>query len=763
MTSANEQAADKKLAHRRLPVILFALPVFLAVFLSNLTITPQEWLTMLWLAPAVVFVGLLTRGNTVLIPSAIGIAAGTWLMSSPISTPVALLSGLVAPYVANLLLKNTAWRETSHMRQTVKLLTITTLVLAPLSALINAGLGGRYGAIQESLTLFGWQWLIEAISCAITVRILLGLMPNDGSPFCAKTALQNSVRGKWSLAKGPVLFVAIVLVSAAAAFVCHTGYHVAARIAALIIFGIAGYTALFFSWRQASSCLFTAVFAAGLLRLHTTYDQAPDAVMSYLAEFEMTTLFMAIVLILLNASAEERRTQNARLRRQAFTNATSDLPNLRSLEEALRTSSLQTQDGDRSPLSVSLIDVSIIGLSRWIDVVGHKTFANAETDIAIYLTRILDHRFGEIYHLETGRFVLLSDDPSRLEQIQRLLHDQLNGKDINIGIHVMSVQYALSVVDVPAGPFDPKLAIATLSLAQHDSLTSSDHYSRLYLNEDRVAAHRAQFTWVEKVRSMLQSDRLRLLAQPIADCHATKSPNFHFEVLARLEGDDGKMLTPDKFLPAIASGGLQVLFDKQVVALALSLISEYETTLSAKQIGTCAINITGPTISYAGFTSFLFMQLEKYNVSSSSIMIEITESESIFDLPTAQANLKLISEHGIRVAVDDFGTGLATFDYIRTLQPDVLKIDGSFVKRYATSQLDREIVHSIHRLAEAIGAQTVAECVEDLEIAAQMQSVGVDYLQGWGIARPMPFTEMFDTYSPSPVKTKTAELTVEAI
>ena len=748
MTAANAITAQQKnLSHRRLPTILFVVPVFLSVYFSSLTIAPQNWLSLLWLVPSVVLVGLLTRGNVVLIPAGIGIGLGTWLIASPIATTTALISGLIAPYVASLFLKQPGRPAESQLREAAKLLAVILLVLAPLSALINVGLSGHYAAVNEVLMHFGWQWMIESISAAITVRTLMALMPSDGSALYPVMTTEKSLRTSWNRAKAPLVVINIFIISAVAIFVCHLGYHVAARMAAVVIFGIAGYAALFHSQRQASTGLFTAVFAAGVLRLHTAFDHAPDAVLPYLAEFELPTLFMAIVLTLLNASAEERRTQNDNLHRQASTHPTSGLPNFR----VLRTNLISAGErlGDQIT-AVALVDVSIVGFSRWIDIVGHKTFAKAESDIADFLAAILTSRYGQIFHLETGRFVLLSDDSSQVDEIQRLLHNELNGKEMGIGKHSMSLQYALSIVDLPAEKFDSKLAIATLSLAQSESLTNLERYCRMDLSEDRISAHREQFAWTEKVRSLLQSNRLQLLAQPIADCHAQTHPSFHFEVLARLKGDDGNILTPDKFLPAIAAGGIQVSFDQRVVETAFSLISAYEKKADAKPIGTCAINITGPTISDAGFTSFLFAQLDKYEVQAQSIMIEITESESILDLPTAQNNLQKLSTRGIRIAVDDFGTGLATFDYIRTLQPDVLKIDGSFVKQYATSRLDREIVQSINRLAGAIGAQTVAECVEDLDIAEQMQSIGIDFLQGWGIARPMPFMEMLETYSPSP-------------
>jgi EAL domain-containing protein (putative c-di-GMP-specific phosphodiesterase class I) len=152
------------------------------------------------------------------------------------------------------------------------------------------------------------------------------------------------------------------------------------------------------------------------------------------------------------------------------------------------------------------------------------------------------------------------------------------------------------------------------------------------------------------------------------------------------------------------------------------------------------INVTGYSLSDPTFADFVLDMLRITGVPPKIIVVEVTETDAIADFELAQNQLRTLAAVGIRCAVDDFGVGLATFDYLKKLRPHWIKIDGSFVKsigREDADPLDMEIIIAAVKAAKAIGAKTVAEHVETAEQIDVLTLLGVDYLQGWALGKPM--------------------------
>lgn len=177
-------------------------------------------------------------------------------------------------------------------------------------------------------------------------------------------------------------------------------------------------------------------------------------------------------------------------------------------------------------------------------------------------------------------------------------------------------------------------------------------------------------------------------------------------------------------------------FDRPVVSRTLERLGRDAALRGCT--ATCAINLTGRTFADPGFPAFLLERLAATGVAPATIKLEITESEPITSIEGAMHNTEVPVRGGLGFALDDFGTGLATFDYLRRFAPDWVKIDGSSVRAVEDGPLERQIVDSVVRVARAAGAATDAECVETPAAIERMRELGVDYLQGWGIARPMP-------------------------
>ena len=202
------------------------------------------------------------------------------------------------------------------------------------------------------------------------------------------------------------------------------------------------------------------------------------------------------------------------------------------------------------------------------------------------------------------------------------------------------------------------------------------------------------------------------------------------EVLLRLADEQEGLLLPDTFIPAAERYQQMGILDRWVVRAALS-------HLVAPGNGThYGINLSAQSLSDATFLEFVLGLLETTGVEPGKIVFEITETAVITDLKHALRFMHAIKERGCRFALDDFGSGVASFGYLKTLPVDYLKIDGHFVKDIPGDPFDDAVVQAVHRIAQTLGLRTIAESVESQAILERVRAIGIDCAQGYAIARP---------------------------
>ena len=259
---------------------------------------------------------------------------------------------------------------------------------------------------------------------------------------------------------------------------------------------------------------------------------------------------------------------------------------------------------------------------------------------------------------------------------------------------------------------------------------------QVYRPADAELAERlGEMGWIQRIKNGLDERRFCLFCQEIRAIGTDEPDGSHIEMLLRLRDENGGMVSPAGFMPAAERYGLMPLIDRWVVREAFELLASRRSSL----IATCAINISGATFSDDGFVDYVRQQFRFYQIPPAMICFEITESSAIANIPNAKRLIESLRELGCRFSLDDFGTGMASFAYLKQLSVDYVKIDGSFVKEIRSSAVDRAMVEMIVQVTRVAGKKCVAEFAENEEILDLLREIGVDYAQGYAIGRPQPF------------------------
>jgi EAL domain-containing protein (putative c-di-GMP-specific phosphodiesterase class I) len=219
----------------------------------------------------------------------------------------------------------------------------------------------------------------------------------------------------------------------------------------------------------------------------------------------------------------------------------------------------------------------------------------------------------------------------------------------------------------------------------------------------------------------------------------------HFEVLLRMLDEDGNVVPPGVFIPAAERYNLMPTVDRWVIRTLFSsrsaewrrLWEEYEDKEEPFPI-LCAVNLSATSLNDDMFPAFLKEQIEYYGMPPQALCLEITETSAIANLNKASNFMRELSRLGCRFALDDFGSGMSSFAYLKDLPVHYLKIDGAFVRGMDQNPVNHAMVEAIAHIASVMGIETVAEFVEDQALIEKLALLGVDYAQGYGIHKPAP-------------------------
>ena len=300
---------------------------------------------------------------------------------------------------------------------------------------------------------------------------------------------------------------------------------------------------------------------------------------------------------------------------------------------------------------------------------------------------------------------------------------------------------SIGVVEINRHSKDIADVMATADTACYSAKDSGRN--RVHIAEEHemdIENRRGEMQWVSKIAKALEENHFVLYYQSIYQLDQSEKKSFGIELLIRMKNEDNELIPPGAFIPAAERYNLMSQIDKWVIDYAFKWLSE--NSLITDSLNKCAINLSGQSIGDDNFLSYIKSHLSYYDINPNKICFEITETAAISNLNKATDFISELKRLGCFFALDDFGSGLSSFAYLKNLPVDYIKIDGMFVRDIANDPIDQEMVRSITSIAIAMNKKTIAEFVENDEIKKILADMGVDYVQGYGIAKPLPLEEL---------------------
>jgi len=342
-------------------------------------------------------------------------------------------------------------------------------------------------------------------------------------------------------------------------------------------------------------------------------------------------------------------------------------------------------------------------------------------------------------HISGDRFALFMADTAidAAEQFLAGVCRNVNALEYRHDDKRLSLSLSIGVASVPSTKYPLSHALATAEVACKAAKDRGRGRVEAYHDADHSIVRRYEdMAIVGTLRDAIAGDRFRMEAQPIVQLVGGGKPR-RFELLLRMIDASGANVAPDKFLSAAERYQLATDIDRWVVQYVLEILSSVAPALQAMGAH-FAINLSGQSIGDEQFPGFLESKLREYSLPPSLLSFEITETAAVANIVRAEQLIRRLQDFGHDIALDDFGRGLSSLTYLKTLSVSDLKIDGGLVRDLAGNSRSQAMVNAIVQLAQAMKLRTTAECVESEAIQTTCTRLGVDYGQGFAIGRPRP-------------------------
>ncbi|MBI1285219.1 MAG: EAL domain-containing protein [Thiobacillus sp.] len=305
------------------------------------------------------------------------------------------------------------------------------------------------------------------------------------------------------------------------------------------------------------------------------------------------------------------------------------------------------------------------------------------------------------------------------------------GRTFGIGV-------SIGVTVITRKSIDLKTVISIADAACYAAKEKGRNRIQVYNPDDVELDQRQQEMRVlSRITSALDENRYVLYYQPIIPVCATPDNSQHCEILVRMIDKDGTLVQPAQFIPAAERYNLMPALDRWIIKRVFEVFHKRHPTPELKGAHQWSINISATSLSDKGFIDFIRDQAARHHITPQSICFEITETAAIADIDRVSDFLWGLRLDGFRFALDDFGIGMSSFSYLKSLPVDYVKIDGEFVKNILDEKISLAMTEAITRVVSVMGIEVVAEYVESIAILDKLREIGVDYAQGYGVSEPI--------------------------
>jgi len=297
-----------------------------------------------------------------------------------------------------------------------------------------------------------------------------------------------------------------------------------------------------------------------------------------------------------------------------------------------------------------------------------------------------------------------------------------------------TIRCSIGIVIVNSENADVAGVMSSADVACYSAKDMGRNQVHLYKDSDASLRHE-EMKWVSRITSAVEEERFELFFQPIIGIgKKNSSSRGHYEILLRMRDENGQLVGPDQFIPAAERYNLMSTLDRWVIHEAITELADRNDEGEARY--TLAINLSGTSLSEDRFLEFVINELETQNLPDGAICFEITETAAISNLSRVVHFMQELKKLGCKFSLDDFGSGLSSFTYLKNLPVDYLKIDGHFISNVAEDDVDESMVKAISDVGHAMGIETIAERVETKQVLDKLGSLGIEFAQGYYIAKP---------------------------
>jgi diguanylate cyclase (GGDEF)-like protein len=349
-----------------------------------------------------------------------------------------------------------------------------------------------------------------------------------------------------------------------------------------------------------------------------------------------------------------------------------------------------------------------------------------------------------VARLGGDEFAIIIEGASRIEGLKRItaLHEEIRNIRFSCEENQFNVTSSVGLAEIDNSSDSSGRLLSAVDAACFTAKDQGRDNIQIHNPENtRISNRTTILEWVGRINVLFEKNLIQLRCQKIDPVHKTVNSLPHYEVLLDVHDEEGNKVPTEEFIVAAERYNRIIDIDTWVVDYVLSWLEEHRSKLN--RISGISINLSGNSIGNRKFMEHVLERLSEGGFPSDKVIFEVTETIAINSIDNAARFMRKLKEVGCRFSLDDFGSGTSSYSYLKSLPIDYLKIDGAFVKDVARNAHDYAVVKSINEIGHVMGMKTVAEYVEDEFAFQALKAIGLDYVQGFGVEKPIPLFKLF--------------------